>query len=868
MQRRTYLIASLALVLMAFLWVAWRLERDAADARPGGEQAQSALPREPAEARLVQELSVGELSAPQRDLVTAGGGTLEGVVLALRVLASGTLDPVAEAEVLWWPSPDPRQGDSDELVRRLLRSAESRTLLASARRTTSDARGVAVVGDAEHGVLVLARADGRLGIARFVRGESPPREVILQSDFVIEARVLDESGLAVAGIDVELRPGDDERTHMSLRERSGADGLVRFEHAGFACASWSEGAEVGTIAVAEPVEPAAEFEFALADPPQTPVELVVQAGGECEVRIVDEQGRPASGIFDVILGYLPGDDMELEELDPNWLQGARRSAVEGPSVLFRRVQSGRDVLASVLRRGRPPVHRAIGAGPVDAKSRSVIEVRLGNACTLVSGRVVADSGSPRQQVLLDLRVESESFLGGVTLASPARSDSDGRFEFEVESAQWAQLGEIALRLVELDAERGEVAEASQRVVATAGERRVDLGELELAERAPYASGRVVTNEFVPVCGAWVMAAMVHDDLGAADESALDALPNSRVLTDALGRFELRLGQGGSASHLLAGKGELRSMAIRTSSGAQDLQIVLQPRAEIAGRLMLDATLAVTRVLVIATRTNASIDGERVVRVRPEPDGRFVVRGVSAGEHSVSVHAVEGYAELGRVDGVFAIAGERTLDARLDPLDLRAGHRSVSIALRDESGALFAGEVSVIVRTAHATGERASFAPIAQGVASVLVGEKPPLVTVFAPGHLAQILEAVDSDRSVRLGRAPQLRFTLAAGVELPPLPFRLALQFRPVSVSARDLTRNFPQPEFAGDRIARCDATLAGKLQVTVHLVRRTEDSWNEVELPLEQPLVIDVRERGEQAFEVRCTPESLASALRALGAR
>jgi len=867
------LIASLALGLLALLWVAWRLERDAAVARSGGAQPQSALPRELAEARPTDDLSAGnlsagELSAPQRDRVTAGSGELEGVALAVRVLAGGTLDPVAGAEVLWWPSLDPRQGDPDELLRRLLRSAESRTLLASARRTLSDARGDAAVGDAEHGVLVLARAEGRLGIARFVRGESPPREVLLQPDFAIEARVQDESGAAVAGIDVELRPVDDERTHMSLRERSGADGLVRFEHAGFACANWSEGAEVGTIAVAEPVEPAAEFEFALEDPPRTPVELVVQAGGECEVRIVDEQGRPASGTFDVILGYLPGDDVELEELDPNWLQGARRSAVEGPSVIFRRVQSGRHVLASVLRRGRPPVHRAIGAGPVDAQSRSVIEVRLGRACTLVSGRVVAASGAPRQQVVLDLRVESESFFEGVTLASPTRSDSDGRFEFEVESAQWAQLGEIALRLLELDPARGEVAEASQRVVSNSGERRVELGELVLVERAPYASGRVVTNELAPVCGAWVMAAMAHDDLGAADESVLDALPNSRVLTDALGRFELRLGQGSSASHLLAGKGELRSMAIRTSVGAQDLQIMLQPRAEIAGRLALDATLSPSRVLVVATRKDASIDCERVLRVRPEPDGRFVLRGVSAGEHSISVHAVDGFAELGRVDGVLASSGERTLDARLDPLDLRARHRLASIALRDETGAAFAGEVSVVVRTSDGRGERAVFAPVLQGVASVLVGEPLPLVTIFAPGHLAHILEAVDGDRSVTLVRAPALRFTLADGLELPPLPFRLALQFRAVSAAAQDLTRNFPQPEFGGDRVARCEAVLTGRLQVTLHVVRRTPDSWNAVELPLEQPLMIDVRERGEQAFEVRCTSESLAGAVRALGGR
>ena len=862
MHRRAYLTAAFLFSLIALLWIARMAQRWSDVAQPPAERVESALPPEPE----AQPSSTPAI--PQRDELTAGAAALEGELLAVRALASGTFDPVVGADVLWWPALDPRQGDTDELVRRLLHSAESRTLLASARRVQSDALGVAHVSDAEHGVLVLARAEGRLGFAQFVRGESQPLEVLLQRDYALEARVVDELGAPVEGVEVELRVGGDARTRSCLRERSGADGFARFEHAGFACASWSEGAEVGTIAVAEPVEPAAESEFALAEPPQAPVELVVPAGGECEVRIFDAQGQPASGRFDVILGYLPGEDLELEELDPNWLQGARRSAVEGPAVIFQRVQPGRELLASVLRQGRGPVHRALGVGPAETNSRTFIEVRLGEACTLVTGRVVSDSGSPRAQVLLDLRVESESFLEGLSLAAPVHSDSEGRFQFEVESAQWEQLGEIALQLVEFDPLHGEVADASQRVAAAAGERRVELGELQLIQRPVYASGRVVTSELQPVCGAWVMAAVADEQLGAPDESALDSLPNSRALTDALGRFEVRLPRGRAASHLLAGKGELRSAAIRASAGVRDLQVVLEARAEIAGSLVLDPTLSMARVLVVATRKNVSLDGERVLRVRPESNGRFVLRGVSAGEHSVSVHAVDGYAELARVDGVLASSGERTLDARLDPLDLRAGHRSVSIALRAESGAPFAGEVSVVVRTTGKEGERTMFAPVLQGVASVLVGETAPLVTVFAPGYLAHVLEAVDSDRSIALLRAPQLLFTLAEGVELPPLPFRLALQFRPTSPTARDLTRHFSQPEFGGNRSARCDATLAGKLQVTLHLVRRTEDSWNEVELPLEAPLFIEVRERGEQSFVVRCSPESLAAALRALGGR
>lgn len=861
MRRRAYLTALLLFTLVAVLWGVRMAQRSQGEATPQAERIESALPQE-------TEAQPSETPAtPQRDEVSATAAALEGESLAVRALTSGTFDPVAGAELLWWPALDPRQGDTDELVRRLLNSAQARTLFATAGRVMSDANGWAQVPDATHGVLVLATSQGRLGIAQFVRGESQPLEVLLQRDFALEARVLDELGAPVEGIDVELRVGDAAHSSLQLRERSGADGLARFEHAGFACATWSGGAEFATLAVAEPVEPAAELEFALQEPPEAPVELVVPSGGECEVRVLDAEGRPASGTFDVILGYLPGEDLQLEELDPNWLQGARRSAVENGSAVFRRVQPQRELLATVLRNGRGPAHRAIGAGPVDAKSRALLEVRLGGGCTLVTGRAVAESGEARIDAALDLRVASEGWSEGLPLAASTRTDATGRFQFEVESAQWAQLGELSVQLVEFDRERGEVADGTRRVSASAGEREVDLGDVRLVPRRIHASGRVVSSALAPVCGAWVVAALLHEE-GTPDESALETLPNVRARTDALGRFELRIPQGLEALHLLAGKGELRSTLIRASEGVKDLQVVLQPRAELAGRLVVDPTISMARVEVVSTRKDARVGSERVRRTRPEADGRFVLRGVSEGEHSISVHALDGHAELARVDGVFALAGERTLDARLDPLDLRSGHRTVTIELRDETGAAFVGEVSVVVRSVGGEGERTLFAPVAQGVASVLVGERAPLVTVIAPGHLAQVLGAVDGDRIVTLVRAPQLRFTLGEGVELPPLPYRLALQFRPTQTAARDVTRSFPQPEFGGNRVARCEAVLAGKLTVSLHLVRRTENAWNELEVPLDPPLVIDVRERGEQVYEVRCSPAALDSALRALGGR
>ena len=861
MQRRAYLTAALVIALIAVLWTVRMSQRPSGAVQPEAADVGTALPQQDAGAKPVESPAT-----PQRDEVTASSSTLEGETLAVRVLASGTFDPVAGADVLWWPALDAAQGDGEELVRRLLRSDESRTLLSSAGRTTSDADGRAQVPDAVHGVLVLARAEGRFGLAQFLRGESPPLEVLLQRDFALEARVLDEQGAELEGVDVELRVGDDPRSALQLRERSDSKGRARFEHAGFAIATWGAGSELGSLAVAEPTEPPAVLEFALAEPPQAPVELVVSRGGECEVRIVGRDGQPASGHFDVILGYLPGEDIELEELDPSWASGARRSDVEGPSVLFRHVRPGRELLATVLREGAGAAHRAIGSGPASADTRAVIEVRLGAGCTRLEGRALAESGEPRASALLELRIRGEDTLPGPALAPAVRANAQGRFELELETARWIELGDVPLQLVELDSEGGEVAEAALRVTATPDTLRVDLGNVRLEARSLYASGRVITSEHELVCGAWVMGALLHEEQGAPAESALELLPHVRARTDALGRFELRMPRGLEELQLLAGKGELRSPPLRATMGVQDLQIVLQQRAEIAGRLVVDPTIPMSRVIVVATCK--AVAGEGILRVRPEPDGRFVLRGVRPGEHSVTVHAVDGYAELARVEGVFALAGERTLDARLDPLDLRAGHRSIALALRDESGAPFTGEVSVVVRTVGSEGERALFAPVLQGVASVLVGDTPPLVTVVAPGHLAQVLGPVDSDRSVTLMRAPMLRFTLAGDAELPALPYRLALQFRAAGPAARDVARHLPKPEFGGNRSARCEAALAGKLQVMLKLVRRTEESWNEVEIPLDPTLWIDVRERGEQAFEVRCTPEALDSALRALGGR
>ena len=856
-----------ALVAVAILSALWWLRREP-DApavsveNVAGSEERAAAPEaatKPAE-RVVE--------APERAETPLSGDreswTVEGE-LRVRAVAHGTFEPVPAAEMLWWPALGDAANANLEILDRLMNSGTARTLLASAQRAVADANGVATVGDARHGVVVLARTEGWLGIAQFVRVESPPLTVVMQRDFALVAHVVDETGAPAAGLAVALRTGGEPREQPELRETSDAEGIARFEHAGFALARWGGGSETAWLVLDELVEPVVEYEFSLDTPPTESVTLIAASGGSCEVRILGGDGAPVQGVFEVVLGYSPGEDVELDELDPSWLVGARRRSHDGAPVNFRCVQTERELIASVVPLRGGAVQRAPGGPLRSAADKLAIDVKLGERGLRLAGRALAPDGAVRAAANVELRLVLEGQQGGITLAPVQPTLADGSFEFEVEPSAWIPDAELSLALVERAADGSELASGLRTLSASPHDSRVELGDFVLEPLAIFASGRVVSAELAPVCGAWVLPSLRHSEPG---ENYLEPLTELRVRTDELGRFALRA-PSFAQLELAASKEQLRSATVRASAGTTDLQLVLAPRAELAGRLVVDPSLPLSRLFVIATPRVPSADGwESELRVRPEPDGRFVVRGVAPGEYSVSVRAVDGYALLGQVDGVIAIAGERTSDARLDPLDLRMGHRTVTVRIVDERGEPFGGELAVLVRRVDAEGEHIEYAPLSRGAARLLVGERAPSVTVTAAGHSTQFLGEVSEDRVVTLLPAPKLRFTLTGDCELPKLPYLLTLQLRPAVPQPKAVTWNLPQPEFGGDGVARCEGILTGNVQVTLHVVRRTADAWGETEVPLERPLVIDVRERGEQAFEVACKPDALARALQALGAR
>lgn len=861
---RGWAVALVAAVIVSSLW--WRSRAPQAptvsgEGAAGSEQHAAAPEVAPQSAERAEE-------APQRAETPLSGARenmeVEGE-LRLRAVADGTFEPVAGAEVLWWPALGDGANANLEILDRLMNSAAARTLLASAQRAVADANGVATVGDAKHGVVVLARSEGRLGLAQFVRGESPPLTVVMQRDFSLVAHVVDETGGPAAGLAVALRTGGEPREQPELRETSDADGIVRFEHAGFALARWGGGSETAWLVLDELIEPLVEHEFSVDSPPTESVTLIAASGGTCEVRVVGEDGAPAQGAFDVVLGYSPGEDIDLEELDPSWLVGARRRSHDGAPVMFRCVQPERELIASVVPLRGGAAQRALGGPLRSALEQQVIEVKLGERGLRLAGRALASDGTVRAEARVELQLVLEGQQGGITLGAERRTRADGSFEFEVEPSAWIADTELTLALVEHAADGSEIASGLRKLAATPREARVELGDFVLEPLAVFASGRVVSAELAPVCGAWVLPSLRHSEPG---ETYLEPLTALRVRTDELGRFALRAPRFAQLE-LTASKDQLRSATVRASVGTTDLQLVLAPRAELAGKLVVDPSLSLSRLYVLATPRVPSADGwDSEFRVRPELDGRFVLRGLAPGEYSVSVRAADGYALLGQIDGVVAIAGERTTDARLDPLDLRTGHRTVALRVVDERGDPFGGELAVLVRRVDAEGEHIEYAPVSRGTARLLVGERAPSVTVTAAGFSTQFLGEVTEDRVVTLVPAPKLRFTLAGDCELPKLPYLLTIRLQPAVPQPKAVTWNLPQPEFGGDGVARCDGILTGKVQVTLHVVRRTEDTWGETEVPLERPLVLDVRDRGDQIFEVPCRADALAKALQALGAR
>lgn len=781
----------------------------------------------------------------------------------LLVVRARTFEPLGDVEVLWWPRAARGEEDVNPSWRWAQRSGSDKDLPPGFQSVRSDAQGVAWLPDAPTGVRVIARAPGWLGIASFEPGETPPMVVECWRDFAVSVRVVDGHAAPVEGAEVSIREDEGPWSHAGVRARTGADGLAHFPHFGAAYSAYVPELQSAWVVLEELGEPRVKREVALELLQREPVTLELGPGGECEVKIVDEDGSVPEGAFDVFLGLVTSDDANLDELHPFWIDSVKRAGVEGGSVVFRHVALGKRLVANVAREGTYSFQRAVELGPRTQSERATIEVRLGQRGATLVGRALDAEGKPLGGALVQVRLGGPDEEQRFQLGPPGRADVEGRFRCEIETGEWLKERPFVLQLVQLGEDGADLASA-ERPLPPLVQGKNELGDFRLGELPVFAAGRVVDGEGQPVGGARVQAQKRGIEPGGTEEY-VHPLDHASCLTDALGRFTLRAASRERELELVARKAHLESRPIRVTLGTRELQIELVAGGEIAGRLQVDAALPASRFYVFAEPENAGGGEHQTQPMRPDADGRFLIRGLKPGSYRVLVRDDQGWNEVASVAGVLVKEGERTRDTRLDPIDLSGRMRTVKLSILEVDGTPYQGEVYALLTRREPDGERTEYVQVRQGSASVLFELEPPSVSITAPGRLGVFIERLDSDRSVTLEEAPKLTFVLPPSVQVPAAPVFLSVGIEPTGKQEGMLTWLANSADFNSAGVAQLDGIYGGRVRVKLTVSWRSDERWTSTDVATEVQQFIDIAPRADQRVEIGVDVEALARAVQAV---
>lgn len=865
------LAAAFALALAVALWFYLSSGRDGGGAERPADEA--AAPEDPGAVQAPAERA--EENDPERE---GAPGAVQPDTAApvterpsgardLLVVRSRTYEPLPDVEVLWWPRAARDEEALNPSWRWAQRSGHDKDLPPGFQAVRSDAQGIAWLPDTPTGVRVIARAPGWLGIASFEPGETPPMVVECWRDFAASVKVVDRNAAPVEGVEVSIREDEGAWSYAGVRARTGADGLAHFPHFGAAYSAYVPELQSAWVVLEELGEPRVKREVALEVLQREPVTLEIGPGGECEVKIVDEDGSVPAGAFDVYLGVVASDDANVEELHPYWIDSVKRAGVEGGSVVFRHVALGKRLVANVTREGTMAFQRAVELGPRTQAERATIEVRLGQRGATLVGRAIDAEGQPLADTLVQVRLGGPDDEQRFQLGPPRRTDAAGRFRCEIELGEWLRDRPFVVQAVHVGEDGADRASA-ERPLPPLAKGTNELGDFRLAEVPVFATGRVVDGEGQPVGGARLRALVRGVEPGGTEEY-VHPLDHASCLTDALGRFTLRASTRERELELVAKKAHLESRPIRTTLGTRDLQIELVAGGEIAGRLQVDANLPASRFYVFAEPENPGNPEEHETQpMRPEADGRFLIRGLKPGVYRVFVRDDQGWNEVASVGGVLVASGERTRDVRLDPIDLTGRMRTVKLSILEVDGTPYVGEVYALLTRRDPAGDRTEYIQVRQGSASVLYELEPPSVSITAPGRLGVFIERLDSDRSVTLEEAPKLTFVLAPPAQVPAPPVFLTVEIRPTGKQEGMITWLANSAEFNSAGVAQVDGIYSGRVRVVVTVSYRTEERWMATEVPSEEQQFLDIAPRADQRVDVRVDPEALARAIQSISAQ
>jgi protocatechuate 3,4-dioxygenase beta subunit len=530
--------------------------------------------------------------------------------LAGRVLDRQSQDPVPEATV--WLRLDRVEGWVD-------------------RETRSDQGGRFTFDDlAAGGYVVLARSDGRVGLAQTVAvgiAQGADVDVFVERGRAIKGKVVDAAGKGLVGIRV-MASRADPPYERPVTVKSGADGAFTLEGllpAKYRVNAWGEGRGVSKPETAQVTTKDVDG-----------VRLALEVPTVVRGVVLDAAGNPVAEAMVQGLVELKNDERRFA-MD-------RATTDEAGRFELNRLAPGKLTITA-----KHPERGNAKWGPDESSvaQRAAITLRVATTAS-IAGRVTFEDGTPAPGVMV---MAPPQQVGGtyVSFGPPeqATTDAEGRF----------RLGGLDKGRYMLFARRNDSSppgpRARQEVTLELGEHKTGV-ELAVIAGGKRIAGRVIDPQGQPVSGAIVSAGQEREGF-AFRMPVREGMPSgANAVTDPDGHFTLDDLQEGQytvwATDSMHADGEQKGVA----AGASGVTVRMQGGASVAGvvrtrdgQTVSDYTIAA----LPASRPGASPDERMRMQVTArmwspsaqvhDPSGAFFLGRLAAGTHDLTVTTADG-----------------------------------------------------------------------------------------------------------------------------------------------------------------------------------------------------------------------------------
>lgn len=717
----------------------------------------------------------------------------------------------------------------------------------------ADEHGIAVVPRSENERFVECSANGAFGRMDLSLGSAEPVVLELLPDPDLRVRVLDRSGVPVAGVRVAMI------LRRSFRIREGPfattmapDGLATLRHVQSPLRknNTAKAAVELAIPLAEPVERA----FDPQQLPREPLVLELPDTGSLELLLEEPDGALHAGLASLLLESRPMTSAMAASSSPRPVS----LPIRGGRLIVPHVGLGLVLTARVTSEDFDAISAEMD-GPRVVGERATLRLAIGRSHPVVTARLVAESTlEPLRNATIDVQQELKNARGSTAVWSSTRQETDAAGRIRVVIAEpEEEIVRRSLSFVARPEEEAEELSARIELARTLPDGESELGDVFLAPRDVLVAGHVVDDRGGPVAGACVQVRPLDDQL-----EGLEGLGYSnsglggelQAASGADGRFEIPGDFDFTALAVTAWRAGYSStqQPLDVPRGARDVVIVLRRAGAVAGRVLVDEAIGARWARLVLTPES----GDDSSDTTPDIDtGYFELKSIEPGRYSL-VALVGAGEEVARVDGLVVAPGETARDPRFDPLDLRGKLRSMRIDARCSDA------VPVPHYQVFLLGTEPDSLPMTAGWGSpgrpvrLVIAQPAVDLLVQAPEHRDATLLGVSSDREVLLEVGIPVRI-VAGG--LPRLDPGLSLEAK---VRAKDPAGGRDSTPCTG----RADATGVVELHVgaagtfEVDLLLQSE---KDVGIPVEHEGVpIEIQDQKElQEFRIELSEHAIEAA-------